>query len=104
MTHSTADNVANLTGTPWSIGFDNAKSLDKTPHIPPIKKPLLIKKHETIIHKFRIKIVFIVPAESDVNPCEKFATLLCLIIQQFPVTVLQPWNLSLIHISEPTRP
>eukprot|EP00957_Ditylum_brightwellii_P164556 12528770-Ditylum_brightwellii.AAC.1 len=35
---------------------------------------------------------FIVPADEDVCPREKFAAFLALIIQQFPATVPQPWD------------
>eukprot|EP00957_Ditylum_brightwellii_P132739 10121948-Ditylum_brightwellii.AAC.1 len=44
------------------------------------------------IHKFPIKIAFIIPADEDVCLCEKLAALLALIIQQLPETVLQPWD------------
>eukprot|EP00957_Ditylum_brightwellii_P095038 7237686-Ditylum_brightwellii.AAC.1 len=33
-----------------------------------------------------------VPERADICPREKFAMLLSLIIQQYPSTILQPWN------------
>eukprot|EP00957_Ditylum_brightwellii_P064679 4908611-Ditylum_brightwellii.AAC.1 len=78
-----AETAANLPGTP---------NLAETPKIPTLERPPVAKKHKTAIHKFCIKIAFIVPSEEDVCPQEKFAAILALIIQQFLATVLQPWD------------
>eukprot|EP00957_Ditylum_brightwellii_P063152 4793671-Ditylum_brightwellii.AAC.1 len=45
-----------------------------------------------MIHKFCVKVAFTVPEDADICPCKKFALLLSLIIQQYPSTILQPWN------------
>eukprot|EP00957_Ditylum_brightwellii_P104904 7995658-Ditylum_brightwellii.AAC.1 len=81
MTQSTTKSVPNLPGTPMSDGNDTATNLAKNPKIPPLEKLPVVKKHETMIHTFCVKITFTVPADEDVCPQEKFAALLALIIQ-----------------------
>eukprot|EP00957_Ditylum_brightwellii_P093261 7101824-Ditylum_brightwellii.AAC.1 len=92
MTQYNMETTANLPGTPKSAGEEPTANLAETPKIPPLEKPPVAKKHKMMIHKFCVKIAFIVTAEEDVCPQEKFAVLLVLIIQQFLATVLQPWD------------
>eukprot|EP00957_Ditylum_brightwellii_P068056 5166517-Ditylum_brightwellii.AAC.1 len=81
MTHSNTETTTNLPGTPKSAGKETTTNLAETPKIPPLEKPPVTKKHETTIDKFCVKIAFIVPADENVCPREKFAVLLALIIQ-----------------------
>ena len=92
MTKSSVGNGAHLKGPSIIDPSPAAGNLSETPRIPPLEKPPQEKKHATTIHKFRVKIAFSVPATAYVCPREKFGALLSLIIQQFPGTVLQPWE------------
>eukprot|EP00957_Ditylum_brightwellii_P149329 11372712-Ditylum_brightwellii.AAC.1 len=77
------ETTTSLPGTPKSAGKEPTANLAEFPKIPPLEKPLVAKKHKMMIHKFHVKIAFIVPVDKEVCPCEKFAALLALIIQQF---------------------
>eukprot|EP00957_Ditylum_brightwellii_P007816 591983-Ditylum_brightwellii.AAC.1 len=92
MTQSSNTNATNFPGTPYPVVQETAENLAKTPRIPPLEKPPPKEKHETMIHKFRVKIAFTVSESEDICPREKFAMLLSLIIQQYPSTILQLWN------------
>eukprot|EP00957_Ditylum_brightwellii_P063880 4846688-Ditylum_brightwellii.AAC.1 len=86
------ETATNLPGPPKSVGKEPTANLAETPKIPPLEKPPVAKKHKRTIHRFCINIAFIVPANENVCLHEKFAVLLALIIQQFPATILQPWD------------
>eukprot|EP00957_Ditylum_brightwellii_P211250 15365952-Ditylum_brightwellii.AAC.1 len=92
MTHYNLESATYFPSTPNFVRKEPAAILAEAPKIPPLEKPPVAKKHETMIHKFCVKIAFIIPADEDVCSHEKFAVLLALIIQLFPATVLQPWD------------
>eukprot|EP00957_Ditylum_brightwellii_P078333 5956063-Ditylum_brightwellii.AAC.1 len=92
MTILHSSNTVLLSSPPPTSAENEVGKLDKTPRLPSLEKPTPEKNHETMIHKFRVKIGFSVPPDADICPRSKFAPLLSLIVQQFPATVLQPWE------------
>eukprot|EP00957_Ditylum_brightwellii_P026857 2030660-Ditylum_brightwellii.AAC.1 len=70
MTQSPDTKATNFPGTPNPAVQETAGNLAKTPHIPPLKKPPPEEKHETIIHKFHVKVAFTVPETEDICPQE----------------------------------
>eukprot|EP00957_Ditylum_brightwellii_P082775 6293411-Ditylum_brightwellii.AAC.1 len=59
------ETTANLPGTPKSVREEPTANLAETPKIPHLEKQPVAKKHKTTIHKFCVKIAFIVPADEN---------------------------------------
>eukprot|EP00957_Ditylum_brightwellii_P140107 10675923-Ditylum_brightwellii.AAC.1 len=69
-----------------------ANNFDKPPVLPGVDTPKQEKAEKTTFNKFKVKILFMVPRNDKIKPCNKFAALLAVIQQQYTNTTLKQWG------------
>eukprot|EP00957_Ditylum_brightwellii_P102166 7788224-Ditylum_brightwellii.AAC.1 len=88
-----ASNDAVMSPSKTSLTTTTAgQDLDKTPIIPTKESPSQKTGKTTTINEHKLKITFLVGKNEDINPQEKFATLLSLLITCFPSLTLEEWG------------